>query len=60
MVYIEGSKLNMSILTTEILWDFDLRQNTKSVERITDVNGAAADTQNNFGLFMLYVNSLNI
>lgn len=43
----------MSVLTIEMCGDFDLRRKTISVERITDVNGAAAEIQKSFGFLML-------
>ncbi|WVZ23888.1 hypothetical protein V8G54_002432 [Vigna mungo] len=36
-----------------ILWVLFLRKNTTMVDRMTDVNGAAAETQNNFGFLKL-------
>lgn len=36
-------------------WRLALNAKTKIVERMTDTKGAPADTQNNFGLFMLYI-----
>lgn len=43
----------MSVLTIEIFGDLDFKKKTISVERITDVNGAAAEIQNSFGLLVL-------
>jgi len=41
------------ILTFGILSALDLRQKSKRVDVITDVKGAAADTQKSLGFFML-------
>lgn len=38
-------------------WRSALNAKTKMVERMTDTKGAPADTQNNFGFFMLYSTS---
>jgi len=43
-------------LTIAILCVLFLRKNTKIVDRITDVNGAAAETQNSFGFLKLCCN----
>lgn len=50
----------MSIRTTEIPGNFALSKNTKRVDKITDVSGAAAEIQKSFGFLMLCVNSCTI
>lgn len=50
----------MPVLTTEMCGDFDFRRKTISVERITDVNGAAAEIQKSFGFLMLCNNKLTL
>lgn len=50
----------MSVLTIEMCGDFDLRRKTISVERRTDVNGAAAEIQNSFGFLMLCNSKLRL
>lgn len=42
-------------LTTLMPWRSALNAKTITVERITDTSGAPAETQNNFGFFMLCV-----
>jgi len=50
---LEGKVL---FLTIAILWVLFLRKNTRMVDRMTDVNGEAAEIQNNFGFFKLCCN----
>lgn len=57
---IKKTKFICKFLTIEIFGDSDLRKKTISVERITDVNGAAAETQKSFGHLMLCNNELKI
>ena len=45
----------MAHLTVEIPCNLDLRRKTIRVERITEVNGAAAEIQKSLGFFMLCV-----
>lgn len=52
----KSNKGRVSFLTIAILLILCLIEKTKMVDRITEVNGAAAEIQNNFGLFKLYHN----
>lgn len=42
-------KVNMIFLTVAMFGSFDMKRATKNVDKITDANGAAADTQNSLG-----------
>lgn len=46
----------VKFLTVLTMGSFDLRRKTIRVERITDVNGAAAETQKSFLFLMLCIN----
>lgn len=50
----------MLVLTIEIFGDSDFRRKTISVERMTEVNGAAAETQKYFGHLMLCKNGFRL
>lgn len=52
-VSIVVSRLGYRFLTVAMPWIFDFKRKTRRVERITDVNGAAADTQKSFGFLEL-------
>lgn len=52
-VSIVVSRLGYRFLTVAMPWIFDFKRKTRRVERITDVNGAAADTQKSFGFLVL-------
>lgn len=46
--------------TVLISGTFDLRQKTRMVDRITDDNGAAAETQKSFGFLMLCIHQQKV